>query len=187
VIFSDVNGDSLERADNGPGVLNALYKYGILLVDAAGVAAAVASLPFALKNLWAVIERQKTFIARGLSFAALKRMNRVERLQVITECLRDAGRSPEGAAALRQAAVDAKIAVKTLEGGRGGLSVNHSETLRRIISDETARRLTASGRDIIANFLGVGVSATPSEWTGSGSGSLNWVIHLLDAGAPRIN
>ena len=65
--------------------------------------------------------------------------------------------------------------------------VGSQSIMRRIISDETARRLTASARDVIANFLGMGVSSTPSEWTGSGSGSMNWVIHLLDAGAPKIH
>jgi hypothetical protein len=100
-MFSDLDGDSLERADNGDGRLNALYKYGMLLVDAIGIASAVGSLPFAYKNLWAIIERQKAFVARGLSLAALKRMSRAERLKAIAQCLMEAGRSPEGAAALQ--------------------------------------------------------------------------------------
>jgi hypothetical protein len=38
------------------------------------------------------------------------------------------------------------------------------------------------------SFMGVshiGLSATPARWTGSGSGSVNTVIHLLDAGTPN--
>lgn len=186
-MFSDLDGDTLDSWDNGDGMGNVIYKYGILVVDAIGIASAVGSLPFAYKNLWAVIERQRAFVARGLSFEALKRMSRAERLKAIAQCLKDAGRSPEGAAALRKAASDAKIAAKTLEGARGGLSVNHADTLRRIISDATAKRLSAGARDVIANVLGIGVSASPSDWTGSGSGSLNWVVHLLDAGAPKLN
>lgn len=179
-ILYDPDDDSLSRWDD-----NSIYKYGILLVDALGVATGVAALPFAVRNLWAVIARQRTFLARNLSLEALKRMNRLERLRVIAICFEEAARTPEGRAALVQAAREADIGAQTMQRATS-LSVRHADTLRRIISDETVRRLSTSLRDVIAGIVGIGASSAPDRIVGSASGSVSYAIHLLDAGAPNL-
>jgi hypothetical protein len=65
--------------------------------------------------------------------------------------------------------------------------VNHAATLRRIISDETVRRLSSSVRDVISGMVGVGASTAPDRLVGSASGSVSYVINVLDAGAPNLN
>jgi hypothetical protein len=179
-ILYDPDDDTLSRWDD-----NSVYKYGILFVDAVGVIGSIGSLPFALRNLWAVIARQRAFVARNLSLEALKRMNRLQRLRAIAECFEEAARTPEGRAALVAAAREADIGAQTLQ-RTSGLSVNHASTLRRIIADETVRRLHSSLRDVFTNLGGIASSASPDRYVGSASGSVNYVINLLDAGAPRL-
>jgi hypothetical protein len=106
-------------------------------------------------------------------------------LRAIAECFEDAARTPEGRAALVAAAREADVGAQTLQ-RTSSLSVNHAATLRRIIADETVRRLSASIRDVVSGVLGIGGSATPDRYVGSASGSVSYVINLLDAGAPNL-
>lgn len=181
-IASDPGGDTLSRWDS-----NATYTNSILLVDAIGVVTGVAGLGAAGRNLWAVLARQRSFVARGLSFEALRGMNRAGRLAVISELFEEAARTPEGRAALVAAAREAGIGASTLQSAEG-LSVRGASTLVRVISEETTRRLSASIRDILAGATGIIASASPSSAIGSASGSLNAapgiILNLLDAGAP---
>jgi hypothetical protein len=50
------------------------------------------------------------------------------------------------------------------------------------VSDETVRRLKTSISEVFLSLGGLGGSATPASTTGSASGSLNWIINVLDAG-----
>lgn len=62
------------------------------------------------------------------------------------------------------------------------LSAAHSAKMTKIISVETTRRLTASLRDVLLGGVGgLGASASPRQYTGSASGSINWLINLVDA------
>jgi hypothetical protein len=178
--FANPNDNTLERWD-----ANRVYSAVSLMVDGLGIAGGVGSLPFSSRNLWAVLSRQRGFIARNLGFDAFRAMNRAQRLKVISEVFEEAARSQEGREALVKAAREAQIGAKTLQ-GTGGLSVNHAETLRRVISDETVRRLTSSLRDVLGSLGVVGASASPSRIVGSASGSVNFVVNLLDAGAPKF-
>lgn len=65
-----------------------------------------------------------------------------------------------------------------------GVSVRYANNMRRVISEETMRRLSSSVRDIMGSVAGVGVRATPASLTGSGSGSVNYVINLIET---RLN
>ena len=177
-IFSTPDDNSLQRWDS-----NLTYSMAILMVDALGIASGVASLPLAVRSLWATLARQKAFLARGLSFASFRSMNRMERLRVISEVFEDAARTPGGREELVSAARTAQIGAPSLQ-RTTGLSVRHAETLRRIISDETARRIASSLRDVLSSLASVGASATPASLTGSASGSVNYLINLIDAGAP---
>ena len=170
------DGNSLQHWD-----ANEVYANAILVVDAIGVVTSVASLPSQVRNLYAVIVRQRAFLARGLTFDALRRMNRMGRLRAIQEVFEEAARTPEGRAALSRAAREAGRGAGSLQRGTG-LSVRGANTLVRVISEETVRRLNSSLRDLIGGVGGLIASATPSRYTGSASGSLNFVINLIDAG-----
>lgn len=159
---------------------NTVYSVGFLFVDAAGVASGVAALPYAIRNFAGVLSRQRSFIARGLSFEKLRLMNRFQRATVIREVLNEASKVPEGRAALLAAAKEANVATTSL--GRGSLSVRHSTSIVNIISKETSRRLLYGMKDILTT-VGSGVaSATPPQLSGSASGSVNWLINLVDSG-----
>lgn len=178
-IFASPDGNSLQKWDS-----NLTYSMGILIVDALGVTSGIASLPFAARNLWGVLSRQKAFIARGLTVDSLRGMNRAERLRIISEVFEDAAKTPEGRNALVQAARAADIGPQSFR-RISGLSVRHSQTLVRIISDETVRRISASLRDVLTSLGVVGASATPASLTGSASGSVNYIVNLVDAGKPK--
>jgi len=68
-IFAAPTDNTLQRWDS-----NLSYSMAILIVDAIGIASGVASLPFAARNLWATLARQRAFAARGLSFESLRAM-----------------------------------------------------------------------------------------------------------------
>ena len=159
---------------------NTLYSVGFLFVDAAGVASGIATLPFAMRNFAAVLSRQRSFVARGLSFEKLKLMNRFQRAQVIREVLDEASKVPEGRIALLAAAKGANVAKASL--ARGTLSVRHSTAMVNVISKETSRRLLYGLKDMLTSIGGAVASATPARVSGSASGSVNWLINLVDSG-----
>jgi len=159
---------------------DSIYSTMFLLVDALGVFSGVASLPAAWRNFWAVISRQRAFVARGLSLEKLKAMNRFARFKVIREVFEEAAKTPEGRTALQRAAAEAKVSATSF--ARETMSVRQSMTMVKVISKETQRRLINSLVGVLAPLTGTGASATPSRWSGSASGSVNWVINLVDSG-----
>jgi hypothetical protein len=180
--LADLDGNSLEEWDK-----NQRYAGFMLLVDAIGVASAVGSLPFAVREFWAIFARLRAFNAMRLSFDSLKAMNASQRLKTIAQVFKDASRTGEGTSALVKAAQKAQIGAKTLKFAREGLSVRHANTLRKIIHEETIKRLRYQLLDLFGNVGGLVVSGTPERWTGSGSGSINYVINLIDAGEPNFD
>jgi hypothetical protein len=166
------NDNTLERWDQ-----EAWYANTILFADAVGVAAGIGSLPFAVRNLWAVLSRQANFAARSLTFETLRAMNRSERLNVIREVFEQAARTPEGRRALMEAA--GKNQMGHALARPSGLSVRHAVGMAKIISDETVRRLSASLREVLGTVGGTIASGTPASLTGSASGSVNYIINLI--------
>jgi hypothetical protein len=167
--------DTLERWD-----ANWWYAKGTLLVDAIGVVGTIGSLPFAVRNLWAVLARQRAFVSRGLSFEALRAMNRIERQKVIVEVFEEAARTHQGRADLGTAAKAVGIGTAPLS-RLGGISVRQAVGLRNAISAQTLRRLSSSIRDVLNSVAGLAAGASPASITGSASGSLNYLIHLVEA------
>lgn len=151
----------------------------MLFVDGLGVASGVASLPFAMRNLWAMLARQRSFQARALSFDRLKAMNRTQRLQTIQEVVEEASRTPEGREALIQAARESGVGAKSIQ-STVGLSVRNADRMVNVVRDETIRRLKGSLTEITGSSLGVAASASPARITGSASGSVNWIINVID-------
>jgi hypothetical protein len=176
-IWAAPNANTLQRWDS-----NLTYSMSILIVDAIGISGGVASLPFAVRNLWATLARQRAFLAKGLSFESLRAMNRVGRMKAISEVFEEAARTPEGREALVQAAKQANVGARSMQ--RAGISVRHAELLRKVISEQTVKRIASSLRDVLGGLAGVGASASPAALTGSASGSVNYLINLVDAGTP---
>jgi hypothetical protein len=174
-ILADPDSDSLTQWDENVG-----YSTVALIVDAIAVCASVVSLPFALRNLYSILERQRRFVALGLSFQRLKALGRVERMRVLKDAFEDAARTSEGRAAMMAAGRAANVPASTLEGA--SLTIRKSEKIARIISEETIRRLQFSLMDSFASLGGIGLSGSPSSMTGSGSGSVRWLINIVDAG-----
>jgi hypothetical protein len=177
--LANLDGDTLDRWDKNTG-----YSTLILIVDAIGVAGSLASLPFAVRNAWSIITRMRALATMDLSIEALRRLNRLDRFKLIGRLFQQASRTPEGAQALVAAAREVNVGARVFQ-RTASLSVNHSATLVRIIRDETVKRLQWSLLEVFAGVAGNTLSATPSELTGSGSGSVNWVINLCDAGSPN--
>lgn len=167
------NDNTLERWDS-----NMSYSIAILAVDGIGIAAGVTALPFAVRNLWAVLARQRALVARGVSFESLKAMNRAERLRVISEVFEEAARTPEGRQALVRAAKEAHVAPPGA-GPHAGMSVASAVKISSAVSEETARRISSSVRDIVGSLASVGASATPAALTGSASGSVNYIVNIV--------
>jgi hypothetical protein len=89
-------------------------------------------------------------------------------------------RAPEGRVALERAAAEAQVSAASL--ARETMSLRHSISMVKVISKETQRRLISSLIGVLAPLTSGGASATPSRWSGSASGSVNWVISLVDSG-----
>jgi hypothetical protein len=128
----------------------------------------------------------RAFKAANLSFDALRRMGRVERLRVVTRIFENAVESGDGIVDIVQVAREAKFTAQTMQ--RNGMSKNQAATIVRIVNDQTVRYLHAAFTDLLSNSTGLMLSATPSKLTGSGSGSINFatnfVINFIDAGQP---
>jgi hypothetical protein len=110
-------------------------------------------------------------------------LNRTERFKLIARLFNDASRVPEGAHALVEAAREVSVGARVFQRA-STLSVNHAATLAKIVRDETVKRLHWSLLEVFAGVAGNVLSGTSAELTGSGSGSVNWVINLIDAGSP---
>jgi hypothetical protein len=172
------DGDTLDQWDK-----EKWYTGTMFVVDAIGVASGVASLPLMARNLWAVMARQKSFISRGLTLEKLRAMSRVDRLRIVSEITEEASKTPEGREAIIKAAREAGIGAKTIQ-RTNGLSVNHAQKMVRIITDETIRRVNYGILDIAGEVGGIVTSTMPESWIGSGSGSINVIINLIDTQAP---
>jgi hypothetical protein len=179
--LSDLDGTTLDRWDD-----NEYYAGAMLIVDGIGVATAVVALPFAIREMWKFFSNLRAFNAMKLTFERLQAMNRLERMRTITKVFKDAARSGEDTVALVRAAKAAQVGAKTMQAGREGLSVRQANTLRKIIQEHTITRIKQELFDVFMGAAGIGLSATPARWTGSGSGSVNTVIHLMDAGQPNL-
>ena len=169
--------DSLSRLDD-----DKTYQVASLIVDAIGVVTAVASLPAGVKNLMQLFKTTRTWQARGLTEAGLRAMNRAERGKLVKELIDEASKTPEGKQAVEQAIRDAKITPKTVA-GTGGVSKLAAKAMLRAVSADTLKRFHLAMVSVGSGVAGPGVSAMKSEWVGSASGSVNWVIHVLD-GSP---
>jgi hypothetical protein len=150
--LSDPDADTLDRWDRNTG-----YSTVMLIVDAIAVTGSLASLPFAVRNAWAVVTRMRGLATMDLSLEALRRLSRLERFKLIARLFEEASKVPEGAHALVDAAREVNIGARAFQ-RTASLSVNHSATLVRIIRDETVKRLQWSLAEIFANVAGHALS-----------------------------
>lgn len=167
--MANPDSDSLQQLDD-----DRIYKTLFLAIDAVGIAAAVVQIPLAVRNLYAVLQRRGSLSAVD----ELSRLSRAERAAQTKEALRRATQTPEGRqaveAALREAGLTQKQVAQSF--GYGAETTRRATVVSKVISTETTTRLNTTIRNIISGFAGIGVSATPSSWTGSASGSVNSLI-----------
>jgi hypothetical protein len=101
-------------------------------------------------------------------------------MRVLRGAFDDATKTAEGRAAILDAGRAGGISEQTIKGA--SLTVRKAEKLARVINDETIRRLHFSLMDSFSSLGSIGLSATPNSMTGSGSGSVNWLLNVVDAG-----
>lgn len=161
--------NSLQQWDD-----NRYYSTAFLIIDTVGIVAAVVQLPLAVRNLYAVLQRRGGLMAAN----ELSRLSRPERAAQTREALRRATQTPEGRQAVETALREAGLIERQVAQAfnYGAQTTRRATVVSRVISAETTIRLNATLRDIISGVAGVGVSATPSRWTGSASGSVNSLV-----------
>lgn len=168
--------NSIERWED-----DADYTLWMNVADAIGIASGAAALPSSIRAVVGALSRQRAFMARGLSFASLKAMNRAERAKALSAVVQEVGRTPEGRLAITQATKEAQIGARALQ---SGVSVKQAASLGRVLCEETIRRLFATSRDALLYAASCGGSLSSGAQMGAASGSLNlaynYVIHLLD-------
>ncbi len=167
--------DSLSRLDSDDK-----YQVASLIVDGIGVVSAVASLPSGVKSLMQLVKSRMAL--RGLTETGFKGTTRPERVKIVGELIEEISRTPEGKLVAEKAMREAKLTPRALQPG-GVVTKGAAKTALKIISDDTLRRLEVALAGVVSAASGPGVSAMKSEWVGSASGSVNWIIHVLD-GSP---
>lgn len=177
-LYRDPDGNSLQVWDQSK-----VYTSAMLLVDAIGIASNLASLPNSFQKFWAVAARQKAFLSRGLTWASLKSMNRFDRAKVIKEVLDEASQvSAQERVALMAAAEEAGVGSGSMQ--RTSVSVRHANAIVGVISEHTAEGVSEalSGIRIGVGSTAAGIlaSGTGSDTLGSASGSVNYIINLID-------
>jgi hypothetical protein len=176
LIAYDPQGSQLDALDN-----NKIYQVSTLIVDAIGVVSGIATLPSGVKNLWAILRRQRSFVAKGLTETALKQMNQAQRAKVISDLVVEASRTPEGLQALVAAAREADVGAASIQ--RSTLSVRNAARMTSVIADETAKRLHRTLLSVISGPAGIAASGSPSRLVGgAATGSVNYIINLIDTG-----
>ena len=173
--INNPDSNSLQQWDD-----NRYYSTAFLIVDAVGIVSSVVQLPFAMRNLFAILERRGGLMATN----QLARLSKAERAAATEEALRRATQTPEGRraveAALREAGLTERQVAQAFAHGAG--TTRRATIVSRVLSVETTTRLNAALRDVISGIGGIGVSATPASWTGSGSGSVNaFIVNVLAA------
>lgn len=169
-IALDPNGNTLQQWDS-----NSVYSAATLVVDAFGVASGVAGLPNAVRNLAAVLQRSGRLVQSAEQLASLARP---DRLRLVQNAIQEASKTPAGRAALEKALRDAGLSSRQVAQtmGHGADTIRRGRLVMNALQGDSSIRLTRNIRDIVAAFGGFVVSATPQEWTGSGSGSLNFLL-----------
>jgi hypothetical protein len=166
---------------------NTIYTYSINIVDGIGLAAGVASLGAGARNLFAILERRGALVTAS----ELERMSRTQRQRAIENALRQATRTPEGQAAVREALEQAgfrgnqasRFAGAGARGVQGPSTIRQTTRVATVLSQESATRLNRTLVGVIGDSVGVVTNAMSSETVGSASGTLNnagtLIIHAI--------
>lgn len=90
-----------------------------------------------------------------------------------------APRTPDGQKALIEAARQSGVGAKSIQ-STVGLSVKNAGRMVRVVSDETIQRLKGSLMEVTGSVSGLVANGTREELRGSASGSVNWIINVID-------
>ena len=168
-------GTEIDYWDNDP-----YYKDFFQKVDYMSLGSGAVGTGYALRNLTAVVARQNALLARNLDLKSLGRLGKHERMKIIKEMVEEAGKTPEGRAALEAAAKEIGVKDYALRGTT--LSSKHAFKMTKVVTAETTKRLNASLGELIAQAVSVTANAMPSSITGSSSGTLNnWIVHVMES------
>jgi hypothetical protein len=170
VVAPDDN--TLQRWDNDKG-LSTLW----LIVDGLGLAAGVTSLPAGGKEVLALINDFGK--VRGMTLPTLKAMNAAERGKLLRTVVAQASRSAAGTERLQALLKDAKYGT-VIAKGAAKLSVNKAVKAAGIVSDQTKLRLFDAIVGVLSTPVSAAISGRPSSQVGSASGSVNWLVHVID-------
>ncbi len=161
---------------------NQVYRYSMNIVDGLGVASSLISLPLATRNLIGILGRRGGLV----TLDQLERMTRSQRQAAIQQAVTQATQTPAGreavALALREAGLAERQVAQVMAHGAG--TGRRARLVAGVLSEETARRLNGTIREIVGGVVGVGASATSERRTGSASGVVNaLIVHVLGPGS----
>lgn len=186
-ILADPNDNDLQRWDE-----NTLYSVTSLMVDALGLASSLVALPAATKSFWQALQ---THGKMKQGFEAVSKLDRAARSKLVRDALKTAVSTPEGKkaveAALKETALTNKQVATVLKVGAN--TGSRSRVVMGALSKQSASKLQTAIKDLLLGApAGFAVSATPPDWTGSGSGVVykfgswagpglgNIVVHVMD-------
>lgn len=170
---SNPDSNSLQQWD-----ANKIYKVAMDLVDGIGVVSSLISLPLATRNLLAILGRRGGLV----TLDQLERMTRSQRQAAIQQAVTQATQTPSGreavALALREAGLAERQVAQVM--AHGAATGRRARLVAGVLSEDAARRLNGTIRDIVAGVAGTVASATPQHLTGSASGTVNaLIVHVL--------
>lgn len=157
---------------------NYIYKNATFLVDYVGVSTSVVSLSAAAKDIWLAARLDQMLAAKGLNFIKLKILPKPQQKEILLPALKELMKTRQGRAIVakqfRQAnAAHASDMLKVINNSSG--RVIDSGTVKRI-----AESLRKVGTDVVTSGGTILASSTESANTGSASGSVNWLIHIIE-------
>lgn len=160
---------------------NEAYQTSMLIIDGIGVASGLGGLKFSLRSIATFLQRKGSLPP----VEALQAMPAEVRRSTVEKALKAACRTSEDRAALFRALQEAGLKDHQIQralgnGVKTGPQVAKAVAGMKAFNAEAARRLNLSIRDALGGAGGAVVSATPSGYTGSASGSVNWlIVHII--------
>ncbi|MCA9060739.1 MAG: hypothetical protein KDA85_19640, partial [Planctomycetaceae bacterium] len=175
-ILRNPGGNTLQQLDS-----SLFYAYATVVVDFIGLSTSLVSLPYAMRNLLAVLERRGGLVA----FDQFKNLSRAQRTELVKKAIAQASRTEDGQkevmAALKGAKIDSTGGKKLAK--KGTNYIERGVATGKVLSAITARRIHEGYKELALTAASFAVSATPQSLTGSGSGAMNWFyMHLIESG-----
>lgn len=148
---------------------NNVYKNVTFLVDYVGVNTSLVSFSGAARDLWLMARMDETLAVKGLSFYTFKTLPKPKQVLIAQSALEDLAKTPRGRALLLKQAREVTASVFVMPPPRV-----------KVINPAAIKQIADSISDLLTSAGTVAASSTESKYTGSASGSVNWLIHLIE-------